>query len=851
MAYVELLNSVPSELKILFRSLENKSKRLIKFKWSNIFNTMCLREGILPSFSRMSCDPEVADCPQTTEYRKFLVEREISKNKTRIKELENEKDQVTFEIEQFNEFHEQVVIILENLWDILGNSENAYKSRVLKKLSWMYHGKHVHSGNLQFCVTENKDAFLNLSSYNLNQNEIEFLNMGIAYHLEPKYNKLNKKVELEILYQRLLELSSENKIGISPNLSELLSAEGTKHRYIKTKSKLTPTLRKAALDLKNNEDIVIRRADKSATYVILDKEDYLSKLDVILSDTSKFKPISKDPTDKIKKKVNKIIETNNAHVDSFKFSKIVGDYQLAYLYGNIKTHKKDFPVRPIISQVPSATYKLAKTLNALISPYIPGEYSLKNSEEFLDLLNTDKKQGIVASLDVESLFTNLPVDETIDIIISRVYKHPDIPPPKVSSHTLRQLLVTCTKEVPFITPRGDLCTQIGGVAMGSPLGPTFAGFYMGHIEHIVLSDPDVRPLSYGRYVDDIFVQVSNEDQLLALKRAFEQTSVLKFTIEMGVNNRISFLDVFVDGSGPDFKTSVYHKPSIHGVCLNGESECSEKYKRSTITNYLCRAHKISSTWMEFSQEVKCIRQKLINNGYSNGFVDSHIKRFLNNVFENKPKVIKPKLPIYFRGQFHDNYKQDERILKSIIRSNVKSNSDAIVDLRIFYQNPKTKQLVIQNNLNTKARGMSEAGVIYKFTCTLHSQAMEYVGLTQTKLARRLSAHKYHGSIHDHFVQEHCMKPTMQQLSENTSVIAKAADKKHLAIIEALLIIDLKPLINVQLGSFPNVLKLYAPKSGTLNSLEWANRNNTLSPPPPPIPSSFDFRTRCGKFVNFK
>ena len=77
MTYSELLNSLPIELKRLFRSLEIKCKELIKIKWSNTFNFVCIKEGILPVFSRISVDPEVANCTQTKEYRQFLVEREI------------------------------------------------------------------------------------------------------------------------------------------------------------------------------------------------------------------------------------------------------------------------------------------------------------------------------------------------------------------------------------------------------------------------------------------------------------------------------------------------------------------------------------------------------------------------------------------------------------------------------------------------------------------------------------------------------------------------------------------------------------------------------------------------------
>ena len=69
-----------------------------------------------------------------------------------------------------------------------------------------------------------------------------------------------------------------------------------------------------------------------------------------------------------------------------------------------KTHKPDNPLRPIISQIPTPTYNLTKAINKIISPYVPSEYSLKSSNDFIDLLNTNTNHGIIASLDVVIIY---------------------------------------------------------------------------------------------------------------------------------------------------------------------------------------------------------------------------------------------------------------------------------------------------------------------------------------------------------------------------------------------------------------------------------------------------------------
>ena len=75
----------------------------------------------------------------------------------------------------------------------------------------------------------------------------------------------------------MLDLESRNTITVSPKLADQLRCESTKHRYKKRDPLLSPSLKTAANNLKNNEHIIIRKADKSNMYVILNKDEYLDK----------------------------------------------------------------------------------------------------------------------------------------------------------------------------------------------------------------------------------------------------------------------------------------------------------------------------------------------------------------------------------------------------------------------------------------------------------------------------------------------------------------------------------------------------------------------------------------------
>ena len=100
--------------------------------------------------------------------------------------------------------------------------------------------------------------------------------------------------------------------------------------------------------------------------------------------------------------------------------------------------------------------------------------------------------------------------------------------------------------------------------MGSPLGVTFANFYMCDVENRVLLNQDNIPKIYCRYVDDIFVVVRDEAHLIHIKTEMERHSVLNFTYELSVNNKIPFLDIVEEGQTDKYVTSVYRKPTDAG-----------------------------------------------------------------------------------------------------------------------------------------------------------------------------------------------------------------------------------------------------------------------------------------------
>ena len=789
-----LLSTLPAEEKIVIRRIEKILYKINAAETALLYNKTCIKEGLLPKYTHLRLhDPNAAADAHTLAFRRRLTERQIEEKE---KDLRTALDTYEDLKRQWLSLHHDsdrthISAALQRLKD----QDRTHRERtILQKLT------RLNGGKLR--LPKGRQAYINLTEYVPNHDEEALLQLGLNCHYSTKPCPRTKRLEIEVLLDSITNLEKERKVHLTDSLRPLLLAEALTSRHPEHhKSLLTKEMKEAAKKLKSTNGITVRRADKTPALVLINTEEYHNKLDLILADDTKFRRITRNPVDAIKKEANDIIDRVNSLSSSTKLNKIKGDFEPGYIYGNIKTHKRGNPIRPIISQIPTPTYRLAKQLNGILSPYIPGRYRVKSSAEFLHLIKDSPATGTISSLDVESLFTNVPVPETINLICDRVYRHQGSPPLQIPEDALRRLLELCTMSAPFTTHRGHLYTQVDGVAMGSPLGVFFADFYMGIVEERVFQDIPTPPI-YCRYVDDTFVRTSSQDHVNLLKDKFEEHSVLHFTSEQSQDGTLPFLDISVhqDTTTDKVQTDVYRKGTNLGLCLNGASECPDRYKDTTISAYIRRALTHCSTWTTTSKEIEKATQILINNGFSNKRVDEITKKIINKWYAGDSNAEtddqKNKIKLYYKNQFHHSYKQDERALKDIIKNHVKPiNDEDEIDLIIYYKNRKTSSLIMKNNPAAEQDKIRQRNVVYYYKCHVEGCPQTYIGMTTMRLSKRISCHVQEGAIANHLANAHNRRPTRERLIQDIDIIDRQSDNKRLRYLEALHILEKKPSIN--------------------------------------------------------
>ena len=337
----------------------------------------------------------------------------------------------------------------------------------------------------------------------------------------------------------------------------------------------------------HNQEYVIKPADKGGAIVIWSTTDYEKEALSQLNDNKYYEKIQAQPDMIITAQTNTI---TNYVKDLFKFGDI--DYKtLKYLlppsppripifYLLPKIHKPNNPGRPIISGCDSPADRLSSFIDTHLKPLCSSLPSyIKDTNHFLqtifNITTPLPPNTILATIDVKSLYTNIPHDEGIRATLEALdTKHGCMWPFRKVIH---QFLIHILKEN-YFTFNDQLYLQKHGTAMGTKMAPSFANIFMGTLEEQITSYP-----SYGK--DSLMIYFSSGH----MERNHSKHSLHISTQHTPPSNLKSHTPPRVSTSSTPQFMSLHKKHLLPHSTLNPQTACHSYINHHTIQKHAKKA----------------------------------------------------------------------------------------------------------------------------------------------------------------------------------------------------------------------------------------------------------------------
>ena len=420
----------------LIGKYEKHDYRLRKINLDIAFLNSCLDNDLCPTFLRYKLSSKRLQ--NSESYRRsqhLFLQEEIT-----FKTIEREK--IIRELQKIKNDLRTVMNFID--WTHISNKFTESNIKAIKLVEEVQNYKLSEQMGTKLQHDPEKVIY-DYSSYDLTQTEISLLLKGLNFSLPPQKLKFeNHLLPFELLYRdvinderkdddALVHLKSKIKdVGLSS--FRLYNKKG--HRF----ENLTEDEYEAFLNLKSNKNIIIQKADKGNSVVVIDRLKYVRKMEELLSHRSKFVKIefnSKHAVNQdvrhlldmeleIKSCLDDLFNKNYLSKDDYKYLKPCGS-KPGIMYGLCKIHKGttvNDPVpsfRPILSAIGTCNYNLAKFFVPILKQFTINKYTVKDSFSFCKEILDQDPNLFMASFDIQSLFTNIPLDETINICVDLVF----------------------------------------------------------------------------------------------------------------------------------------------------------------------------------------------------------------------------------------------------------------------------------------------------------------------------------------------------------------------------------------------------------------------------------------------
>ena len=465
---------------------------------------------------------------------------------------------------------------------------------------------------------------------------------------------------------------------------------------------MSKSLYEALKRLKQNDDIVIKEADKGSGVIMMDKNYYIRAIDNMLLDTATYETVEDmsctkliDIVKKFNKKWDSILTVDER--------KAINECpsSLATFYGLPKIHKsaqileatrnspnsiiidcpqpEDLKFRPIISCRQCPTTKLCEVLNNILQPFLSKvKYRLKDTYDFLRKCPTATNEDtFLITADITALYTNITTEKGLEAVSYYIDHYgEELLPSRFSKEFVLDLFSFCQNNL-YFRFKDTVFRQVSGTGMGRIYAPAAADLKVGYQEiqvdriieeNLGLTVANHFTNNYFRYLDDVFMvwrlSLPEFSTIINILNSVDPNIVFTFESSLELNRSsggIPFLDVEVYTKNNQILFDLFSKATDTFNYLPFGSSHPRHCARNIP---YCLARRIVAFVSESSNVTKRLQElkvRLVNKGYPRGLIDDSIEKArllsrqtilngTNNTADNQNNELQG--PIYFVSTFN-------------------------------------------------------------------------------------------------------------------------------------------------------------------------------------------------------
>lgn len=520
--------------------------------------------------------------------------------------------------------------------------------------------------------------------------------------------------------------------------------------------------------------------------MILSREQYVFEVERQLNDAVYYKKLDKPI-------YMETIPMVASIVDSLKKKKFITAKQRQYLIGSNQPRERRFyilpkihkepqkwtvpfeipPGRPIVSDCGSETYQTAEFLDYYLNPLSTKHPAyVRDTYHFIEIVRNLRvsEEFYFFSMDVDNLYTNIPILAGIECVSNIFWAYPD--PKRPDDELLKLLEINLTRNDFMFNDKFFL--QIKGTAMGKKFAPAYANIFMANWEREALPKCPKQPTCYLRYLDDVWgIWTGTEEEFadfVAVLNSHDPSIQLKTEIN---KQSIDFLDTTVF-KGPDFQkdfkldVKVFFKSTDTHALLHKHSFHPKHTFRGILKSQILRFKRICTRHKDFIEAVSILFKALRRRGYSRTFLRGCMKTFeetkerdhgklipLIMTFSSASHLLNKKLKTNFGNLLaQQDIVRDSGVVSAYRRNN--NLQDLLVHAKLpsLGQADKPQLLDAQfaklrfvrnsrdNTVHRIEQGFSprSKNCVYLIFCSKCN--MKYVGETKNTLSVRMTQHRY-------------------------------------------------------------------------------------------------------------